>query len=47
MHCIFANEVNKQVLELVAEPVRITGELVRQGEMLVLRAEPSTYQRIP
>ena len=39
--------VNKQVLELVAEPVRINGELVRQGEMLVLRAEPSTYQRIP
>jgi hypothetical protein len=39
--------VNRQVLELVAEPLRIHGELVRQGEMLVLRADPSTYQRIP
>jgi hypothetical protein len=39
--------MNKQILELVAEPVRITGELVRQGEMLVLRADPSMYRRIP
>jgi hypothetical protein len=38
--------VNKQVLEFVAEPVRITGELVRQGEMLMLRADPSTYARV-
>lgn len=38
--------VNQKVLELVAKPVRITGELVRQGEMRVLRAEPSTYQRL-
>jgi hypothetical protein len=37
--------VNKQVLDLVAEPVEITGEVERQGELLILRADPSTYQR--
>ena len=39
--------VNKQVLNLVAEPVEITGEVERQGELLVLRADPATYRRIP
>jgi hypothetical protein len=39
--------VNKQVLNIVAEPVGIRGELVRQGQMLVLRADPATYQRLP
>ena len=38
--------VNKQVLDLVAEPVEITGEVERQGELLILRADPSTYQRV-
>jgi hypothetical protein len=38
--------VNKQVLNLVAEPVEITGEVERQGELLVLRAEPATYRRV-
>jgi len=38
--------VNKQVLELVAEPVRITGELARHGDMLILRADPSEYRRL-
>jgi len=38
--------VNKQVLHLVAEPVEITGEVERQGELLILRAEPATYRRI-
>jgi hypothetical protein len=38
--------VNKQVLDLVAEPVEITGEVQRQGELLILRADPSTYRRI-
>jgi hypothetical protein len=37
--------VNKDVLNLVAEPVSITGEVERQGEMLVLRADPSSYRR--
>lgn len=38
--------VNKQVLDLVAEPVEITGEVERQGEILILRADPSTYRRV-
>lgn len=39
--------VNQQVLDYVAEPVAITGELQRQDGLLVLRADPSGYQRIP
>jgi hypothetical protein len=38
--------VNKQVLDLVAEPIEVTGEVVRQGELLVLRADPTTYRRL-
>jgi len=38
--------VNQQVLAFVAEPVQITGEVERQGELLILRADPSTYRRI-
>jgi hypothetical protein len=38
--------VNKQVLNLVAEPVEITGEIVRQGELLILRSDPSTFRRV-
>ena len=38
--------VNKQVLDLVAEPVEITGEVERQGELLILRAEPATYRKL-
>ncbi|TAL00622.1 MAG: hypothetical protein EPO07_09460 [Verrucomicrobia bacterium] len=38
--------VNKQVLDLVAEPVEITGEVERQGELLILRADPVTYRRV-
>lgn len=39
--------VNQQVLDLVAEPVEITGEVERQGELLILRADPETYRRKP
>jgi hypothetical protein len=38
--------VNKQVLNLVAEPVEITGDVERQGELLILRADPTTYRRL-
>jgi len=38
--------VNRQVLDMVAEPVQITGEVLRQGELSILRADPSTYKRI-
>jgi hypothetical protein len=37
--------VNKQVLDMVAEPVEITGEVERQGELLILRADPTTYRK--
>jgi hypothetical protein len=38
--------VNQQVLDLVAEPVQITGEVERQGDLLILRADPAGYQRV-
>ena len=37
--------VNKQVLDLIAEPVEITGEVELQGELLILRADPARYRR--
>ena len=39
--------VNKQVLNIVAEPVEVTGEVERQGELLILRADPAGYRRVP
>jgi hypothetical protein len=38
--------VNKQVLDFVAEPVEIAGEVERQGELLILRADPASVRRI-
>jgi hypothetical protein len=38
--------VNNQVLNLVAEPIQITGDVERQGELLILRADPATYRRV-
>ncbi len=38
--------VNARVLDLVAEPVEIEGEVVRLDDMLVLRSDPSTYRRL-
>jgi hypothetical protein len=38
--------VNQQVLDLVAEPVQVTGEVERQGDLLILRADPGTIQRV-
>ena len=37
--------VNREVLDFVAEPLEITGEVERQGDQLVLRADPATYRR--
>jgi hypothetical protein len=39
--------LNKQVLNMVAEPVEITGKVEHQGELLILRADPATYLRAP
>ncbi len=38
--------VNDAVLELVAEPVRVDGEVERHGDLLVLRADPATIERL-
>jgi hypothetical protein len=38
--------VNKQVLNLVAEPIEISGDVERRGNLLILRAEPTTYRRV-
>ena len=35
--------VNREILELIGEPVRVRGPVVQQGDQLVLRADPSTY----
>jgi len=37
--------VNNQVLNRVAEPLKITGDVERQGDLLILRADPTTYRR--
>ena len=36
--------VNQQVLNFVAEPVEISGEVEKQGELLILRADPTAYR---
>jgi len=38
--------VNEQVLPLIATPVEISGEVIKYGELLVLKADPATYQRL-
>lgn len=40
------HSVNKEVLGMVAEPLQITGQVVRQDELLILRADPATYRRV-
>lgn len=36
--------VNTEVLEMIAEPVEISGEIVKQGDVLYLKADPGTYK---
>ena len=38
--------VNDQVLPFVAEPVEITGEVERQGDLLLLKSDPATFRRL-
>ncbi len=40
------NRVNRDVLEFVAEPVEISGEVVRAGDQLILYADPATYRLV-
>ncbi len=37
--------VNRRVLDLVAEPLEITGRVTRDGDALVLWADPDAYRR--
>jgi hypothetical protein len=39
--------VNQQVLDFVAEPVEISGQVSRNGDQLFLRADPKTFRRVP
>ncbi|MFN7948122.1 MAG: hypothetical protein U0Z53_22425 [Blastocatellia bacterium] len=39
--------VNQDILDFVAEPVTITGQVVREGSQLFLRADPQTIRRVP
>lgn len=38
--------INQEILDLIAVPVEITGEVERHGDLLVLRAEPDTFHQI-
>ena len=38
--------VNEDVLDLVAEPVEITGEVLRYDDLLLLRADPAGFERL-
>ena len=38
--------VNEHVLDYVAEPIEIQGEVLRMGDQLVLRADPGEYVRL-
>ncbi len=35
--------VNSSILDLVADPVEVTGEVVQYGDLLVLKADPDNY----
>ena len=38
--------VNDRVLDLVAEPVEITGQVLRTGDLLLLQADPGSIRRL-
>lgn len=38
--------VNERILDLVAQPVEITGEVERLGDLFILKANPETYRRL-
>ncbi len=38
--------VNDRVLDLVAEPVEVTGRVSRDGDLLILATDPSTIRRL-
>lgn len=40
-------KLNREVLDFVAEPIRISGQLFRAGDRLILQAEPARFRRLP
>ena len=38
--------VNTRVLDLVAEPIEITGRILKQGDTLTLLSDPASYRRL-
>jgi hypothetical protein len=38
--------VNDRVIALLAEPVEITGRVMRRGDLLSLSADPKSYRRL-
>jgi hypothetical protein len=38
--------LNREILDFVAEPVAVTGRVLRYDDLLVLRADPSAYRRL-
>jgi hypothetical protein len=38
--------VNQEILSMVAEPLEISGQVERQGRLLVLKADPATFRRL-
>ena len=40
------SSVNTRVLDRIAEPLEITGDVERHGDLLILRADPATYRRL-
>ncbi len=39
--------VNDRVLNMVADPIQITGEVLQYGDFFILKADPATYERLP
>jgi len=50
MYFLLADEqgqaVNESILDIVADPIQITGEVIQYDDMFVLQAKPSTYERL-
>ena len=38
--------VNKEVLEMVDEPLEITGEVTQLDDLMILKADPASYRRL-
>ena len=40
------NALNKRILDKIAEPLEIKGTVLKQGDLLVIRANPDTYKNL-